>query len=392
MGFFHKSIPKGTILKLRKRFAALLSERQKLREHNKNLDISLVSTRKRVEDLNEQIKTLKDGNSETVRELAESKKQLILMQKQMAVSLKPNKDIKQAEEESERLAKELVIEEENLAKLIKKAKLLNTVIIRDVKSVMDKYEFLRYSPINLTFGKKVSKGQMENMRNEEFRELENEKGKTIYPAGGDFSEEQKKEFEKRGIKITLRSADFDEIQRGFVNLVKLNNLFDKLSGLVDRELVETKLLLEADDFIKRKVMDKYEDVYSDFVRKDDFFFEENSLKALENGKLEEHHIESINTTVIEIIKEIILTLGATKEMLGSRAIGVLFKEYDRIQPGVVKRINELFRLVVDEINKNDKLVKKLVELEDTEIQEVEEAFKKYLKDEARDIKAIRKNI
>ena len=84
--------------------------------------------------------------------------------------------------------------------------------------------------------------------------------------------------------------------------------------------------------------------------------------------------------------------GTAKEMLSSKAIGVFFKEYDKIQPGVVKRVNDLFRLVIDEINKNEKLVKELVELEDKEIQKAEESFKKYLKDEARDIKAIRKNI
>ena len=204
----------------------------------------------------------------------------------------------------------------------------------------------------------------------------------MYPNYGNYSKAQVEEAVKRQVPADssggLPSAD-RMLQESLAALLRIIKLFDEIAKLINEELVRTGAMKKVDQYIEKIVLRDYDAIYKEYIQyKDSFKFEERIIQALKQGYMEEKQLELINTQIVKMIREVIVLLRFVNENLSSRAIGIFFPEFDRVQLGLKAKLDRLFGLVIDAINQNEKLAQSLLDLNDKEIERAQKEFNRYL--------------
>lgn len=317
----------------------------------------------KIRDLELQVREFSGGNSQLRSQLSAAHQDLANLKREKEEALNELEKIQKAKQRSEELVRKLIATEQELANLIQKAKLATLVIIRTLKNVMDRYSFLKYGFHGIT--------------QEEYKL----KNKIMFPNYGNYSEAQIEEAIKRGVRvvgISLPRAD-KMLQESLAALLRVINLLNEIAKLINEELVSTGAMKKVDQYIERIVLRDYDAIYKEYIKyKDSLKFEEIVIQALKQGCMEEKQLELINAQIVKMIREVIVLLRFVNENLSSRAIGIFFPEFDRIQLGLKARLDRLFGLVIDAINQNGELTQALLDLNDKEIEKAQKEFNRYL--------------
>jgi len=262
----------------------------------------------KIRDLELQAREVSGDNSQLRSQLSAAHQDLANLKREKDEALNELEKIRKAKERSEELVRKLIATEQELANLIQKAKLAALVIVRTLKSVMDRYSFLKYGFHGIT------------------QEESNLKNKIMFPNYGNYSKAQIDEAIKRGVKAVgaglLPSAD-KMLQESLAALLRIIKLFDEIAKLINEELVRTGAMKKVDQYIEKIVLRDYDAIYKEYIQhKDSLKFEERIIQALKQGYMEEKQLELINTQIVKMIREVIVLLRFVNENLSSRAIGI----------------------------------------------------------------------
>ena len=262
----------------------------------------------KIRDLELQAREVSGDNSQLRSQLSAAHQDLANLKREKDEALNELEKIRKAKERSEELVRKLIATEQELANLIQKAKLAALVIVRTLKSVMDRYSFLKYGFHGIT------------------QEESNLKNKIMFPNYRNYSKAQIDEAIKRGVKAVgaglLPSAD-RMLQESLAALLRIIKLFDEIAKLINEELVRTGAMKKVDQYIEKIVLRDYDAIYKEYIQhKDSLKFEERIIQALKQGYMEEKQLELINTQIVKMIREVIVLLRFVNENLSSRAIGI----------------------------------------------------------------------
>jgi len=235
----------------------------------------------KIRDLEIQAREVSGDNSQLRSQLSVAHQDLANLKREKDEALNELEKIRKAKERSEELVRKLIATEQELANLIQKAKLAALVIVRTLKSVMDRYSFLKYGFHGIT------------------QEESNLKNKIMFPNYGNYSKAQVEEAVKRQVPANsmglLPSAD-RMLQESLAALLRIIKLFDEIAKLINEELVRTGAMKKVDQYIEKIVLRDYDAIYKEYIQyKDSLKFEERIIQALKQGYMEEKQLELINT-------------------------------------------------------------------------------------------------
>lgn len=352
------------LAELQTRLRELEREREQLNRVSAGFERTSSSLQQKIRDLEIQNREVSGSNAQLKAQLGAAQEDLAKLKREREEALSKLNEMHKAEERSKEIVRKLIVNEQELANLIKKTKLVAIVIMRTLKSVMDRYSFLRYHSLR-------SPREEHELRN-----------KIMYPNRGNYSKAQVEEAIKRQVPADstggLPSAD-KMLQESLAALLRVINLFNEIGKLINEELVRTVTMKKVDQYVEKIVLRDYDAIYKEYIQyKDSFKFEERIIQGLKQGYMEEKQLELINAQIVKMIREVIVLLRFVNKNLSSRAIGIFFPEFDRIQLGLKTKLDRLFGLVIDTINQNEQLTQALLDLNDKDIENAQKEFNRFL--------------
>jgi len=284
--------------------------------------------------------------------------------------------INHKEDDSEKTIKKIMVTEEELLKIVEVSKEKISKLIIMLQKYLKKYEFLKYTRLELERSKEEEKKKLLLKSNNHFM-----KGK------GDarFSEKQHKKAQKiLGKRLEEQDVKISEegIQKSVVNLMRVNKSFEEMSVLIKQQIQYSEKELKMDEFIKKYVLEEYKQILEHYNYDSEISIEKELVQAFRTKILEEEHVENLNQDITNITKNLIISINKIRKLMARKEIQVFFKGYDSFSKKFLKKLDVFFGELLNKINNSEKLSQKLAEDEDEEIIEAEEYYDKFLKREA----------